>query len=401
MTAIAESNMFKPIKVGPVELSNRIVMLPTTRFRNSPEHVATDAMQKLYSDRTRDAGSLVITEGTLISPKYGMYPQAPGLWSEVQAAAWKKVVDAVHQNGSFICSQLWALGRIAEPEIAKADNLPLYGPSAIHYSEEAKEAAEKSGVELVALSTEEVEQMIQEYVVAAGHALEIAGADMVEVHSANGYLLNQFVDEVSNQRTDKYGGSIENRARVVLEIIDAIGTKFGYERVGVRFTPWSTFQGMPAGDEAKISPIVTYGYLLSELERRAASGKRLAYVSTTEPRTEWWLETKGTSSFHNDWMYDIWKGVVIRSGAYFIEPSYSTALKHVNANDRTIIGSCRSFTSNPDLRTRLRKGLELTPYERKYFYAYTNYGYNTYGDYGTEKLGPDSEQATKPLTPLA
>ncbi|CDK28283.1 unnamed protein product [Kuraishia capsulata CBS 1993] len=401
MTAIAESNLFKPIKVGNVELSNRLVGLPTTRFRNSPEHVPTDAMEQLYIDRTRDAGSLIITEGTLISPKYGVYNGAPGLWSEAQTAGWKKIIEAVHKNGSFVSSQLWALGRVATPELSKARNLPLYGPSEIHFSEQAREEAEKSGVELHALSTEEVEQLVQDYVVAAENALEGAGADMVEIHAANGYLPNQFIEETSNQRTDKYGGSIENRSRFIMEVVDAIGERFGYERVGIRFTPWSNFQGMPSGDDARISPMVTYGYLLSEFERRAASGKRLAYILTTEPRVEWWLDQKGTTSHHNRWVYDIWKGVVIRSGGYFTDPSYSTLIEHVDANNRTLIGSARSFTSNPDLRSRIRKGQELTPFEREFFYTHTNYGYNTFGDYGVEKLGPDSEQASRPLTPLA
>ncbi|GMF04236.1 unnamed protein product [[Candida] boidinii] len=400
---IAESNLFKTIKVGDVELKNRLVGLPTTRLRSNADMVPTDLMKQYFSDRSKENGSLLITEGITVDKKYGFYPNNPGLYNDRQAEAWKQIIDEVHGNGSFLSLQLLVVGRGAMIPVVKAAGIDtIYGPSAIPMSEEADKEAKEAGITLKALTIEDIEELKKSFVKSAKYAID-AGADFVEIHAANGFLISQFLEPESNQRTDKYGGSVENRTRIVLEIIESlVSNGIPYSKIAIRFSPYSVYQNLKAWDSA-VNPIVTYGYLLSEFEKMRKEGNSLAYVSFIEPTVL--ADDDTTNANHNtSWVSEIWTGPLIRGGAYLTNtPDYSVLINTVNSNDRTLIGASRYFTSNPDLVNRLRNSYNLTKYDRPSFYGNDNHGYNTWQVYGDELKGLKLDDAVdkKVGTPLA
>lgn len=381
-----ETNLFKPIQLGAHNLQNRMVFAPSTRMRASDQHVPSDLMLEQYSQRSKNNGGLIITEATFVSEQGGLYDHVPGIWSQEQVEGWKKITDRVHENGSKICIQLWSLGRVGKPSLLKKKGKPYLAASAIYPDEELKKEAEECDNLLRAFTLEEIETHKQEYVQAAKNAVA-AGFDYVEIHSAHGYTLDQFLQSVSNHRTDKYGGSIENRARLVLEIVDLLIPIVGASKLGIRLSPYATFQGM-AGAEGDPHPIVQMGYVLSELEKRAADGNRMAYVSLVEPRVSGIFdvseEALKLNMSSNDFVYQIWKGNIIRAGQYLTdgEHGYPHIQKDVESNNRTLIAASRYYTSNPDLVHRLKNGLKLTLYDRDNFYAHHNYHYGTFKSYG-------------------
>ena len=398
--SLANSNLFKPIKVGPVTLENRLVYAPTTRFRNSEDFVATDSMLEYYTDRAENNGGLLIVEATFPAPEFGLYENTPMLHTPAQVKAFKTITDSVHSKGTSIAVQLWNLGRTADPLALKKRNLPFIAPSAIYYDEASEKAAKEAGNELREITIPEIKAMIKEYAACAKRAIAEAGFDIVEIHGAHQYLLDQFLQQISNKRTDEYGGSIENRARFMLEVVDAIVEAIGAERVAIRLSPYAEFQG-GAGYKAEINPIATWGYVLSELERRAKEGKRLAYVSVVEPRISGIFDNPEAANVDFTWPELIWKGVIIRAGGYLDARNIDRLEPTVNKNDRTLIGVGRYFTSNPDLVDRVRKGLELTPYKRDEFYVLgSNFGYLGYPKYGEGNVRDTSRDEVKPQ-PLA
>ncbi|OWB73724.1 oxidoreductase activity protein [[Candida] boidinii] len=365
-SAIAKSNLFKSLKVGGVELKNRLVLSPTTRLRSEGEMMPTDLMKQFYSDRAKNNGGLLITEGVTIDRKYGFYPNSPGIYNDRQFKGWKQIIDEVHGNGSYISLQLFVVGRGAMIPVVKAAGInSIYGPSAIPMSEEADKEAKEAGITLKALTIEDIEELKTSFVKSAKYAID-AGADFVEIHAANGYLFNQFIEPESNQRTDQYGGSIENRSRLLLEI-----------------SPYNTFQNTKGWD-SEVNPIASYGYILSEFENLRKNGKPLAYVAVVEPTVAG--DSDNLKATHNtSWVSEIWTGPLIRGGAYLSEtPDYSSLINTVNSDDRTLIGAARYYTSNPDLANRLLNSYELTKYDRPSFYRSDNYGYNTWKAYGEE-----------------
>ncbi|EPY49157.1 NADPH dehydrogenase [Schizosaccharomyces cryophilus OY26] len=269
MTAgLEQSNLFKPIIVGKNTLDQRVVFAPTTRFRAVDDHTPSDLMLQYYSDRAQAPGSLIITEATFISPRAGLYPNIPGIWNDKHVQGWKKITDAVHAKGSYMACQVMFLGRVGSPELLKKHGLDLISPSAIYKCEESKKAAEAAGNPVRALTEEEIKGIIYEdYKNAAINAME-AGFDYVEIHSAHGYMLDQFLQPATNQRTDNYGGSIEKRARIVLEIIDLLSDTIGAEKLAIRLSPWAKFQGMKA-EQDTVHPITTFSYIVNELQKRA------------------------------------------------------------------------------------------------------------------------------------
>jgi NADPH2 dehydrogenase len=398
--SLANSNLFKPIKVGPVTLENRLVYAPTTRFRNSEDFVATDSMLEYYTDRAENNGGLLIVEATFPAPEFGLYENTPMLHTPAQVKAFRTITDSVHSKGTSIAVQLWNLGRTADPLALKKRNLPFIAPSAIYYDEASEKAAKEAGNELREITIPEIKAMIKEYAACAKRAIDEAGFDIVEIHGAHQYLLDQFLQQISNKRTDEYGGSIENRARFMLEVVDAIVEAIGAERVAIRLSPYAEFQG-GAGYKAEINPIATWGYVLSELERRAKEGKRLAYVSVVEPRISGIFDNPEAANVDFTWPELIWKGVIIRAGGYLDARNIDRLEPTVNKNDRTLIGVGRYFTSNPDLVDRVRKGLELTPYNRDEFYVLgSNFGYLGYPKYGEGNARDTSRDEVKPQ-PLA
>lgn len=373
MPGLQDSILFEPIIVGHAKLSNRVFFAPSTRFRVLPDGTPSDLNLEYYDKRSRYPGSLLVAEGTSVSDKFGLHAfpsDVPGIYESSHIEAWKKITDRVHANRSYISLQLFAAGRIAVAAGAKKNGRPIYAVLPIFHSEEAELAAKESQVEIHELTLEEIQELKSDFVQAAENAV-VAGFDFVEIHGANGYLLDQFNGHVSNQRTDQYGGLIENRARILLELVDEISKKIGADKVGLRISPWSRFQGLLAEDET-VSPVAQFGYLLGELQKRAEKGEEIAYVSFVEPR---W---NGTAFGANDFIYSVWKGVVLRAGGYADDkPEFSSAVADASRGN-TLIGFSRYYIANPDLVDRLATGAELTHYERETFYTVSNWGYNTF-----------------------
>lgn len=234
---VSSSALFSPIQVGASKLQHRVVLAPLTRFRADDNHVPTELQKEYYVQRATPGG-LLISEATFISPTSGLYPHAPGIYTQEQIDAWKTVTDAVHAKQGVIFLQQWHVGRASSsafmnghtPDSASA--IPISGTSLFTGKEWEVPHA---------LTVEEIKGIVKDYAQSAKNAIE-AGFDGVEIHSANGYLLDQFINTSSNKRTDEYGGSIENRCRFTLEVVDAVTKAIGAERVGIRFSPWSEFQ---------------------------------------------------------------------------------------------------------------------------------------------------------------
>lgn len=357
---MAESRLFKPLKVGKMLLKHRVGMCPLTRYRADDDHVPTATMKEYYSQRASVEGTLIITEATFISPAQSGYNNVPGIYNEAQIEAWRTVTDAVHAKGSFIYCQLWALGRAAKQEVLAKDGFPVTSSSNIPINE--------SSAVPVALTLEQITQTIQDYATAARNAIK-AGFDGVELHGANGYLIDQFIQDVCNNRTDEYGGSVEKRSRFAVEAVKAVIDAVGSDRTGIRLSPWSRFQSMRMEN-----PVPQFSDVISRI---APLG--LAYLHVVEPRVSGNVDVESSDSL--DFVYDIWKGPILSAGGY----SAASADKYVNKEhpDRDIVVMFgRYFISNPDLAFRVREGVDLAPYERSTFYipgsirGYTDYPFS-------------------------
>ncbi|AAS54819.1 AGR329Cp [Eremothecium gossypii ATCC 10895] len=372
--------LFKPLKVGNTTIQHRIALAPLTRLRTTnPEHIPTDIVREYYDQRSKRPGTLVITEGTFPSASTAGMNDVPGIWSAEQASEWAKIFKVIHDNKSFAWVQLWVLGSQNDPSVIAKNGLRNDSASDDWYpSDGVRDLAKQLNVPSRAITKDQIKEYIQIYVSAAKRAIE-AGADGVEVHSANGYLLNQFLDSVSNKRTDEYGGSIENRARFTLEVLDALAEAVGPEKVGVRFSPYGTFGNMAGTVDP--NTVAQYAYIAGQLEKRAAEGKRLAYIHVVEPRVTDPSVEEGQSVYNggtNDFFYSVWKGIILRAGSY--AHHLDAAVRDAELG-RTVIVYGRYFISNPDLPDRLEKGLPLNNYRRELFYTNEAEGYIDYPVY--------------------
>ncbi|KAG8691674.1 hypothetical protein FRC08_010112 [Ceratobasidium sp. 394] len=364
---MASSQLFQPLQVGDITLQHRVVMAPLTRYRADKQHVHGDLAVQYYAQRAEVPGTLLITEATFIAAEAGGYNNVPGIWSDAQIAAWKKVVDAVHANGSFIYLQLWALGRAAKPEVLKAEGDYPYVSSSPTLLDE------KQGVPQE-LSKDDIKRYVSLYSQAAKNAVFGAGFDGVEIHSANGYLLDQFLQNNCNTRTDEYGGSPENRARMVLEVAEAVTAAVGAKRTGIRFSPWGTFQGMRMKN-----PIPTFSYVLEQLVQRYPD---LAYVHFVEPAGNFgpavsraYEDGAVPVPETNDFARAIWgPRIFLSAGGYDAESALKAADNMKNAG--IVFG--RYFISNPDLPKRLQTGAALAKFDTKTFYSSGATGYTDY-----------------------
>jgi len=360
---MSPSKIFTPLKVGNVTVSHRAVLAPLTRFRANEAHVHEELGVEYYSQRTSVPGTLAITEATFISANAGGYPHVPGIWNQAQIDGWKKITDAVHKNGSFIFLQMWALGRTANPEILKAEGgFDLVSSGDLPY-EEGKPKPRP-------LTKDEIKEYIEQYRQAAINAVHHANFDGVEVHSANGYLIDQFTQSVSNNRTDEYGGPIENRIRFAQEVTAAVIDAVGAERTGIRFSPWNTFQGMKEPD-----PLPVFSALVSALK---SSHPNMAYVHVVEPRAKGYDIVDHPKEESIDPLYDIWKPNAFLSCGGWDENSAEIAAEK---KDSLAIVFGRWFISNPDLPLRLKYHVKFTPYDRDTFYLYGTDKYQGYTDY--------------------
>ncbi|TFY83759.1 hypothetical protein EWM64_g261 [Hericium alpestre] len=356
------SKLFQPFQLGDITLQNRVVMAPLTRLRADDEHVHGDLAVEYYAQRASVPGTLLITEATFIAQRAAGYDNVPGIWTDAQIAGWKKVTDAVHARGSFIYMQLWAIGRAAYRDVLRREyNDPSYeldGAGDIPITGAPKPRP---------ITRDEIKEYVQLYATAASNAVHRANFDGVEIHNANGYLLDQFLQDVSNNRTDEYGGSIENRARFSLDVIEAVTKAVGQERVGIRFSPWGTFQDMRMKD-----PRPTFSYLVTRLRD---DYPEFAYIHVTEPRVTAASDREPEEGESNDFLREIWG-----SRAYLSAGGYTRDLAIKDADEKNeLIVFGRYFISNPDLPLRLKEDIPFTPYNHDTFYLPKNpIGYTDY-----------------------
>ncbi|KAG2135252.1 NADH:flavin oxidoreductase/NADH oxidase [Suillus clintonianus] len=343
--------LFTPIQVGRMNVSHRIVLAPLTRVRAYPTHVPSPHAATYYAQRASVPGTLLVSEATFISRAAGGREFVPGIYTQEQIDGWEKVTDAVHEKGSFIFCQLWALGRAAVPDaLLKENNSPLVSASPIPLSIRPNSVPH-------ALTEPEIKTYIDAYVTGARNAIA-AGFDGVEIHGANGYLIDQFLQEVSNTREDEWGGSIEKRARFAIEVVDAVVKEVGTERVSIRLSPWSPFQDMGSAN-----PIPQFSYLVRELRKH-----NLAYLHITEPRVGGNIDVDAPPQSSNDFLRQIWckegkNGVFISAGGYTRQTAIETAQEK---GDMIAFG--RLYIPNPDLPARLMYDLPLAKPDRATFY---------------------------------
>ena len=343
---MSNSRLFKPLKVGNIELKNRVAMAPLTRFRASDEHVILPMAAEYYGQRASTPGTLLITEATYISKQHGGYPNVPGIHNQEQIDAWKKVADAVHEKGSFIYAQLWALGRVANPKFAEANGFEIKSSSPAQL--DADHAVPKE------MAVDEIKDTVATYAQAAKNAIA-AGFDGVEIHGANGYLVDQFIQDKVNQRTDSYGGSVENRSRFAIEVTKAVVDAVGAERTGIRLSPFSDFQGMHMKD-----PIPQFSDVIKKLNKFG-----LAYIHLVESRISGNADVENFDSL--DPLLPLFDGPVLIAGGFKPDSAKREVDEHRKDRDIVVVFG-RYFISTPDIVFRLEKGIELNPYDRNTFY---------------------------------
>ncbi|MCJ1244229.1 Chanoclavine-I aldehyde reductase fgaOx3 [Trapelia coarctata] len=336
-----------PLRIGNMHLKHRLIMAPLTRFRANDAHVPLPMVTEYYAQRASVRGTLLITEATCISARASGYPNVPGIHTADQINQWKEVTAAVHERGSYIFLQLWALGRVANPENLKSQGFDVVSSSAVPYSDTAPTPRE--------MSEQEIHGFIGDYAQAAKNAIE-AGFDGVEIHGANGYLVDQFIQDNSNKRTDAWGGSIEKRARFGLEVAKAVVNAVGPERTGIRLSPFSTFQGMKMAE-----PIPQFSFLIKGLKKL-----KLAYLHVVESRIRGDADSKTTDKV--DFAVNAWGGTspVLIAGGFGPE-SAKRAVEEYQGHEVAIVFG-RYFISNPDLPFRVLNEMPLEPYDRSTFY---------------------------------
>lgn len=353
-------NLFTPIQLGPLDLPNRIFMAPLTRCRASEGHVPNDLNVEYYTQRA--SAGLIISEATSVSPTGYGYPNTPGIHTEEQVAGWRKVTQAVHAKGGHIYLQLWHVGRISHPAYQPDGTLPV-APSPIKPKGQVfTGTAMEEYVTPRALETSEISGIIAEYVRGAQLAKE-AGFDGVEIHNANGYLLDQFLRTGTNHRTDHYGGSVQNRVRLTLEVTEAVASVWGGDRVGIRFSPAGVFNDM-----SDSNPLETFGHVLGELDRFGLAYAHITQV-TAQDIAHGAAEGVGPKELRS-----AWKGKVVTAGG-FTKDSGNRALAEGWA-DAIAFGV--PFLANPDLPERFRRNAALNAPDESTFYASGPAGYTDY-----------------------
>ncbi|MEZ2311916.1 alkene reductase [Paraburkholderia sp. RCC_158] len=366
--------LFFPLRVGNVQLEHRVVMAPLTRMRAKDPGRTPHQLNAEYYGQRASAGGLIISEGSPVSETAHGLPATPGIYTSEQAAGWQKVTDAVHQKGGRIFLQLWHVGRISHRSHQPRGARPV-APSAIAASGYGMSAdfQRVPYEEPRALSTKEVAAVVQDFVNAARNAMA-AGFDGVEIHAANGYLIEQFLHDRTNQRTDAYGGSVENRCRFAIEIAEAVSEVWGEDRVGIRLSPFGA-----ANDSGGTDPVSLYTYLI----RRLAS-LNLAYLHLVEPRAsgagQAEVDHKDVPSA-SQLFRPVWPRVLIAAGNY----TRDGALAAIASGHADAIAFGRLFIANPDLPLRLKCDARLNRYDRATFYGghaggYTDYPFLSQGE---------------------
>lgn len=352
-------SLFDSFRLGDVTLSNRIVMAPLTRNRAVAGFVPSPLAVEYYAQRA-DAG-LIITEASQISQQGQGYQDTPGIYTDEQVAGWRKVTDAVHAKGGHIYIQLWHVGRVSHTALQPNGGAPV-APSAVRA--ETKTYVNNGFAETSeprALELSEIPGIIEDYRRAAANAIR-AGFDGVEIHGANGYLIDQFLRDGANKRTDDYGGAIANRARFLLEVVDAVVGEIGAQRTGLRLSPVAPANGLIDSD-----PQPLFNYVFDELEKR-----HLVYIHVVEGATQ------GPRDINPNFSFDELR--VRYSGAWMVNNGYDLALatSAVAEGKADLVAFGRPFISNPDLVERLRRGAPLNELDRATLYGGGAAGYTDY-----------------------
>jgi NADPH2 dehydrogenase len=367
---MSQRHLFTPLKVGHANLSHRLTLAPLTRFRADDQHVHFDIAKEYYEQRASTPGTLLITEATFISPRASGMDNVPGIWNAAQIAAWRSVTDAVHAKGCYIYCQLWALGRRAELAILAREE---GGPYPVVSASDVP--TQPGGHKPQPLTSDDIKIFINDYVTAARNAIE-AGFDGVEIHGANGYLIDQFLSPDLNHRTDDYGGSIEKRSRFGLEVtravIDALGDS---SKVAIRLSPW-TDHGFPLDTSDRVPQ---FQHMIKELREL-----NIAYLHLVESRISGDVGTGvyDPSQTRNDPLIREWgtdQPIMLAGG---FTPEKAAQIAEQYAHYQVLVAFGRYYISTPDLPFRIKQGLELTPYNRSTFYkkkspeGYTDYPFH-------------------------
>ncbi|WP_342359419.1 alkene reductase [Terrarubrum flagellatum] len=353
------SALFSPFRLGDLQLPNRIAMAPLTRNRATPGSDAPHALNAEYYAQRASAG-LIISEATQISQQGQGYIWTPGLYTEAQVAGWRQVTDAVHQANGRIFVQLWHVGRVSHVSLQPNGAAPVAPSAIVANTKTFIESGFAATSEPRALELSELPGIVADYVKAAENAKK-AGFDGIEIHGANGYLIDQFLRDGVNKRTDAYGGPVENRARLALEVTDALLKVWPKERVGIRISPVSS-----ANDANDSNPQKTFGYLVDQLSKRG-----LAYFHAVEG---------ATGGPRDIAPFDFLALRKAFSGAYIANNSYTRdlALDAVESNAADLIAFGRPFIANPDLVERLRVGAPLNELDKATLYGGGAKGYTDY-----------------------
>ncbi len=359
--------LFTPLALGPYTLQHRVVMAPLTRMRASADGNVPTALNARYYAQRATPGGLLIAEATPVSWQGHGHPRVPGVHTDAQAAGWREVTTAVHERGGLIFLQLWHTGRVSHSSHQR-DGGPPVGPSAIAAQGMTMNANRQPvPYELPrALASDEMPGLVDSWRQAAALAMA-SGFDGVEIHGANGYLLEQFLQSRSNNRSDQYGGSIANRCRLHLEIAAAVAGEVGAERTGIRLSPWGI-----ANDSGEDEPLPLYKHLIAEL-----AALDLAYLHLIEPRASGTGKAdivRENQPSAAQTFRPLWPRVLIAAGGF----DRAGALQAVADGSADAVAFGRHFISNPDLPQRLRSGAALTPYHRPTFYTEGEAGYTDY-----------------------
>jgi len=371
MTATASQKLFKPIQIGAINLKHRVVMAPLTRSRSTqPGDVPNDLMLEYYGQRASDGG-FIISEATTISISGRGWYGAPGIYTDDQVAGWKRITDAVHAKGARMFLQLWHTGRSSNVDLTNGAAPVTASLNPPYWLEATPSVSTPSGWLKPSphrvLDIAEIPGIIEDYRRAAERA-KAAGFDGVELHGANGYLPDQFLQDGSNHRTDAYGGSIENRSRFLMEVVEAMVSVWGGDRVAVRIGPSGTWNSM-----SDSNPGALFDYLAGQLNRFG-----LAYLHIVEPRVKGNVViAQGQAPVAAERLRKIFKGKIIAAGGF--EPDTAEAV--VEKGDADLVAFGRHFVANPDLPKRIKLELPLNVYDRNTFYTFDAKGYTDYPSY--------------------
>ncbi|CAB3764463.1 alkene reductase [Paraburkholderia humisilvae] len=361
------SKLFSKVTLGPYELDHRVVLAPLTRMRAERGARPGALMAKYYAQRT-SPGALLISEATIAAPNGNGYLGAPGLFDDSQIPGWKTITDAVHAKGGTIFLQLYHAGRQSNAQLQPDGARPV-GPSELPHGGLAyTEAGWVPNTPNRALATGEIPGIVESFRAAAERGIR-AGFDGIELHAANGYLLDQFLQDGSNKRTDEYGGPIANRARLLLDVTRAVISVWGSDKVAVRLGPSGSW-----GDMSDSNPEALFAYVASELNELG-----IAYLHLIEPRIAGNVEdgTRDQQPVVAKKLRAHFHGRIIAAGGF----DGKGAEAMVQSGDADLVAFGRHFIANPDLPERLRRNLPLNPYDRPTFFGGTEVGYTDYPFY--------------------